>query len=203
MRCSVAVCPWAALAFVFLLCDSSTLSMAICVHQMHQLRSVSTAVRSCKPGFKPAPFSDYGRAQVLRRKGVRRGRASSALHSDAQERVTSPASHLQPLQLLTAMDRALPFGRCVGVALPSALTKDTLRAAEEELMPEEVSYCLALPPTLQVGTLISSIRHGTVLRCYELEQCTLGNVFERKGRSLKGRGAHCCIPGMYIRWLEC
>lgn len=147
--------PWASLVFVLLLCDSSTLSMALCVLQMHQLRSVSTAVRSCKPGFKPAPFSDAGRAQVPRHKGVRRGRASSSIHSDAQKRVTSPASHLPPLPLMTAMDRALPFGRCVGVALPSALTADTLRAAEEELIPEEVSYCLALPPTLQVyiGTL--------------------------------------------------
>lgn len=153
MRRKLVICPWAALAFVVLLCDSSALSMAICVHQMHQLRPVSTAVRNCcKPGLKPAfsPFADAGRAELPRRKGLRRGRAS-ALHSDANERVTSPASHLQPSPLLTAMDRVLPFGRCIGVALPSALTKDTLRAAEEELMPEEVSYCLALPPTLQVG----------------------------------------------------
>lgn len=154
MRRKLVSCPWAALAFVILLCDSSTLSMAICVHQMHQLRPVSTAaVRNCcKPGLKPAfsPFSVAGCAELPRRKGLRRGRAS-ALHSDAHERVTSAASHLQSSPLLTAMDRVLPFGRCIGVALPSALTKDTLRAAEEELMPEEVSYCLALPPTLQVG----------------------------------------------------
>ncbi|CAM9628261.1 unnamed protein product [Laminaria digitata] len=152
MRRKLVSCPWAALAFVFLLCHSSALSMAIRVHQMHQLRPVSTAVRNCcKLGLKPAffSFSDAGRAELPRRKGLRRGRAS-ALHSDAQERMPFPASHLQPSPLLlTVMDRALPFGRCIGVALPSALTTDTLRAAEEELMPEEVSYCLALPPTLQ------------------------------------------------------
>ena len=153
MRRKHVIFPWAALAVVILLCDSSTLPMAICVHQMHQLRPVSTAVRNCcTPRLNPAfsPFSDAGRAVLPRRKGLRRG-STSELHSDAQERVTSPSSHLQPSPLLTAMDTVLPFGRCVGVALPSTLTKDTLRAAEEELMAEEVSYCLALPPTLQVG----------------------------------------------------
>lgn len=197
MRRKLVSCPWAALAFVSLLCDSSALSMAICVHQMHQLRPVSTAVRNCcKLGLKPAfsSFSDAGRAELPRRKGLRRGRAS-ALHSDAQERMPSPASHLQPSPLLlTAMDRALPFGRCIGVALPSALTTDTLRAAEEELMPEEVSYCLALPPTLQVGCRLPGIGLGLGLGWPSQEKrmhCCL--LFYEREQCTRGKGEmHCC-----------
>eukprot|EP00903_Cladosiphon_okamuranus_P009429 g8991.t2 len=58
-----------------------------------------------------------------------------------------------PSLLPTAMDTILPFGRCVGVALPKALTDDVMRAAEEELLPEEMAYCAGLPKPLQLGFL--------------------------------------------------
>lgn len=73
------------------------------------------------------------------------------LHDDAQGKASIPTSKFSPASLLlTVMDRLLPFGRCVGVALPASLTAETLRLAEQELMPEEMSYCLKLPPVLQV-----------------------------------------------------
>lgn len=73
------------------------------------------------------------------------------LHSDAYAGSASTSARVQLSPLPTAMDRILPFGRCVGVALPVALTDDVMRAAEEELLPEEMSYCAGLPKTLQVS----------------------------------------------------
>lgn len=88
------------------------------------------------------------------------------LHSDTQGRSASPAPHAKSLApLLTSIDRALPIGRCVGVALPLALTAEVVRAAKEELMPEEMSYCLGLPPALQVGVdgMMTAVVNGAGL----------------------------------------
>lgn len=153
MKRELVFCPWATISFVLLVCESCTLSMALCVHQGLFLRSSSCALRFRATRLKQphsVTSSDPARANTPQRKRPRRGRASS-LHSDAYGRPNPPASHVQSSVLLTAMDKVLPFGRCVGVALPSALTNDALRAAKQELMPEEVSYCLGLPATMQVG----------------------------------------------------
>lgn len=148
---------WASLTYVILLlCDSPTLSMAFCVHQSRHFRSSSDVLRHQQAILAAAAaaassVSGIVTAPMPRRNSLRRARAaSSMLHSETCGGSTSTSSHMQLPALPTAMDRALPFGRCVGVALPAALTDDVLRAAEEELLPEEVAYCLRLPKTLQV-----------------------------------------------------
>lgn len=73
------------------------------------------------------------------------------LHPDAFGGAISTSSHAKLSALPTAMDTVLPFGRCVGVALPLTLTDDVMREAEEELLPEEMAYCAGLPKSLQVG----------------------------------------------------
>ena len=73
------------------------------------------------------------------------------MHASAQGDSTVPTFCLPSAsRLLTVMDKVLPVGRCVGITLPSVLTTEALRIASEELMPEEVSYCLGLPQALQV-----------------------------------------------------
>lgn len=144
---------WAALAYVsLLLCRSPTLSMALCVHQSRHLRLAGYALRFPKA---TTAVTIEGSSSILvprpRRKGLRRGRAATMLHSDAYAGSASTSAQVQLSPLPTAMDRALPFGRCVGVALPVALTDEVMRAAEEELLPEEMSYCAGLPKTLQVS----------------------------------------------------
>lgn len=144
MKLELAFGRWAALAYVILLlCDSTLSSMALCVYQSHHLRSASYALRHRSAMFAtPTP--------VQRRKSLRRRRAAGMLHSEACGGPSSASSDVPTRPLRTAMDRVLPFGRCVGVALPSAMTDDVMRAAEQELLPAEIAYCLALPPTLQV-----------------------------------------------------
>ena len=148
---------WAALAHVLLLlCHSPTLSMALSVHQSRHLRLARYAFRHPTPAsaVEALTFSSVSSSSSLtspRRKGLRRARAATMLHSDAYAGSTSTSAHVQLSPLPTAMDRVLPFGRCVGVALPAAMTDDVMRAAEEELLPEEMSYCAALPKTLQVS----------------------------------------------------
>lgn len=159
MKRELALRHWAALTYVFLF-DSPALSMAFCVHQSRHFRSPSHALRHQQAVIAQAArssFSDFIAAPILRRNNQRRGRAaSSMLHSETYGRSTSTSSHMKLSVLPTAMDRVLPFGRCVGVALPAALTDDVLRAAEEELLPEEVAYCLRLPKTLQVRWAVQS-----------------------------------------------
>lgn len=139
---------WAALAYVLLLlCPSPTLSMALCVHRSRHLRSARYALGPAKATAVEASSS----ITSPRRKGLRRGRSATMLHSDAYAGSTSTSAHVHLSPLPTAMDRVLPFGRCVGVALPVALTDEVMRAAEEELLPEEMSYCAGLPKTLQVS----------------------------------------------------
>lgn len=154
MKRELALRRWAALAYVLLLlCHSPTLSMALCVHQSRHLRSARYALRHPKaaPAAVELAFSSSAVTQASpRRKGLRRARAATMLHSDAYAGSTSTSAHVQLSPLPTAMDRVLPFGRCVGVALPAAMSDDVMRAAEEELLPEEMSYCAGLPKTLQV-----------------------------------------------------
>ncbi|CBJ49162.1 4'-phosphopantetheinyl transferase [Ectocarpus siliculosus] len=149
MERKVALHRWATLAYVILLlCESPALSMAFCVHHSRYLRSASYA-RSFESARLAAATST-----PPRRKGMRRGRATSMLHSDACGGSTSASSsQVQLSQLPTAMDRILPFGRCVGVALPPTLTDDVMTAAGEELLPKEMAYCLGLPRALQLGFL--------------------------------------------------
>lgn len=153
MERKVALHRWATLAYVILLlCDSPALSMAFCVHHSRYLRSASYA-RSFRESA--AARQTTATSTVARRKGMRRGRTTSMLHSDAYGGSTStPSSEVQLSQLPTAMDRIIPFGRCVGVALPPALTDDVMTAAGAELLPKEMAYCLGLPRALQVLWLV-------------------------------------------------
>lgn len=156
MKRELALRRWAALAYVLLLlCHSPTLSMALCVHQSRHLRSARYTLRHPKaPAAAVEAFSSlssFSSFTTPRRKGLRRARPATMLHSDAYAGSTSTSTHVQLSPLPTAMDRVLPFGRCVGVALPVALTDDVMRAAEEELLPEEMSYCAGLPKALQVS----------------------------------------------------
>ncbi|CAM9742236.1 unnamed protein product [Scytosiphon promiscuus] len=145
MKRELAFRPGAALAYVsLLLCDSTLSSMAFCVHRSLHLRSPSDVLRYQHTMFA-AP------AQEQRKKLLRRRRAVGMLHSEAREGPPSASPDIRMLP--TAMDRVLPFGRCVGVALPSALTDDVMTAAEGELLPEEIAYCLGLPTSLQLGFL--------------------------------------------------
>ncbi|CAM9449500.1 unnamed protein product, partial [Hapterophycus canaliculatus] len=146
MKRELAFRRWAALAYVIpLLSVSPLLSMALCIHQSHHLRSSSYALRHYGAIFATPP--------PAQRRLLRRRRAAGMLHSESCEESSSMSPDVSARQLSTAMDKVLPFGRCVGVALPSALTDDVMRAAEEELLPEEIAYCLGLPTTLQLGFL--------------------------------------------------
>lgn len=157
MKRELALRRWAALAYVLLLlCHSPTLAMALCVHQSRHLRSARYALRHATMG-PAAPLDKAVEAFSSvtippRQRGLRRARTTT-MHSDAYAGSTSTSTHAQLSPLPTAMDRVLPFGfgRCVGVALPAALTDDVMRAAEEELLPEEMAYCAGLPKTLQVS----------------------------------------------------
>lgn len=157
MKCELGLRNWAALIYVLLLLfDSPTLSMAFCVHQSRHFRSSgSYSLRNQQAIVAAAAassVSDIVTSPMAIRKSLRRGRAaSSMLHSETYGGSASTSSHLKLPALPTAMDRVLPFGRCVGVALPAAMTDDVLRAAEDELLPEEMAYCLRLPKTLQVN----------------------------------------------------
>jgi len=154
MKHELALRRWAALAYVILLlCDSPTLTMAFYVHQSRHLRSSGYALRRHpKPAAAEAPSSSVTAA---RRRGLRRGRSTAMLHLDAYGGATSTSSHAKLSVLPTAMDTVLPFGRCVGVALPLTLTDDVMRVAAEELLPEEIAYCVGLPKSLQVGPVFT------------------------------------------------
>lgn len=152
MRPEICLCPWAAAALLLLLATSPNLSMAFSAQHMHSLRSSSHARL-----FQNAHFSRglccAAHDNIPRRKGMRRTRGSM-LHTERQGVSSSSASRVQQSSpLRTAIDRALPFGRCVGVELPVALTAEAVRTAKEELMPEEMSYGLGLPPPLQVSDM--------------------------------------------------
>lgn len=150
-------CPWVAIVLFLLLSESPTLLMAFCAHNTHRVRSLASSphLRNSQVylgkrsvGLNPRTYS----INLSKDQGndIHRHR-SFKLHADAQGQASIPTSKLPPASLLlTVMDRHLPFGRCVGVALPASLTAETLRLAGQELMPEEVSYCLKLPRLLQV-----------------------------------------------------
>ncbi|CAM9439998.1 unnamed protein product [Ectocarpus fasciculatus] len=155
MERKVALHRWATLAYaILLLCDSPALSMAFCVHHSRYLGSASYA-QSLQSFRESAARKAAATSTLPRRKGMRRGRATSMLHTDARGGFTSSSSssRVQLSQLPTALDRVLPFGRCVGVALPPALTDDVMTAAGEELLPKEMAYCLGLPKALQLTFL--------------------------------------------------
>lgn len=157
MKRELALRRWAAPAYVLVLfCHSFTLSMALSVHQARYMHSARYVLRQTKVTSVRAMSS----VTSPRRKGRRRGRTTAMLHSDAYAGSPSTSAQVQPSPLPTAMDRALPFGRCVGVALPVALTDDVMKAAEEELLPEEMSYCAGLPKTLQVLGAGGSLEKG-------------------------------------------
>lgn len=153
MERKVALHRWATLAYaILLLCDSPALSMAFCVNHSRYLGSASYA-QSFQSFRESAARKAAATSTLPRRKGMRRGRATSMLHTDAHGGSTSTSSsRVQLSQLPTALDRVLPFGRCVGVALPPALTDDVMTAAGEELLPKEMAYCLGLPRALQVSS---------------------------------------------------
>lgn len=156
MRQDIFMCPWAAAALLLLLATSPNISTALFAQQMHSLRSSSHARLYQNARFSQGPCcSAHG--NIPRRKGMRRTR-ESMLHVESQGKL-APASSLvqQSSPLRTAIDQALPFGRCVGVELPLALTAEAMRTAKKELMPEEMSYCLGLPPSLQVSEVMSQL----------------------------------------------
>lgn len=209
---------WAALAHVLLLlCHSPTLSMALSVHQSRHLRLARYAFRHPTPAsaVEALTFSSVSSSSLTspRRKGLRRARAATMLHSDAYAGSTSTSAHVQLSPLPTAMDRVLPFGRCVGVALPAAMTDDVMRAAEEELLPEEMSYCAALPKTLQVSgaegkTKLGNRREGAkrsvvevsvpsffIVRLLDNDSVTsywLRRLFDRASKQRLPRSIHTC-----------
>lgn len=153
MRQDIFLCPWAAAALLLLLTTSPNLSMAFSAQHMHNSLRSSSHARL----FQNAHFSRglccAAHDSIPRRKGVRRTR-ESMLQSERQGISSPSASRVQQSSpLRTAIDRALPFGRCVGVELPVALTAEAVRTAKEELMPEEMSYGLGLPPSLQVSDM--------------------------------------------------
>lgn len=153
MRQEVVFCPWAATTLLLLLCESSTLSMAFSVHNTRHIRSSSHAFHFQIARFQAdtVPSVRFNEFSIASKRRLRRSR-TSLYHFDATERSASPTPPVQPpASLATAMDKALPFGRCIGVALPLALNEETVRAATKELMQEEMAYCFGLPPALQVG----------------------------------------------------
>lgn len=165
MGCRLALCPWAAAAFLLILCDALGRSMALWINHVQGFRtSCQALVLNAKMvhNFKRTSslFSSSCTVHAAchsafpRRGGVRRGRAR-ILHSNAQVEPTPCTSHTQqqfPSVFSTAMDRTVPFfGRCVGVSIPSVLTTEVVAVAKDELMPEEMAYCLKLPTPLQVS----------------------------------------------------
>ena len=183
MKCELALRRWATLAHVLLLlCGSSTLTMAFCVHQSRHLRSSANALRLRHHSSGPVVAEALSSSAATRRRGLRRARATVMVHSDAYGGgggVTSTPSHAKVSALPTAMDRVLPFGRCVGVALPLTLTDDVMRAAEEELLPEEIAYCVGLPKSLQVGLASGGeldhqdvlVHHGILVLVLACQKC--------------------------------
>lgn len=168
MKRDILLCPWAT-ATVLMLCTSPAMPFALSVRQMRLVRF------SCHPNcyHEGASFSSHldlpnhltdnsstrfaGAVQPRRR--LRRGRPFmlDADHREHSRHLHFMLPHLlsQPSSsslLPTAIDIFLPFGRLVGVELPKDLSlKEAMRAAEAELVPEELDYCSTLHPTMQVG----------------------------------------------------
>lgn len=150
-------CSWVAIVLFLLLSESPTFLMAFCAHNTHRVRSLGFSPHLQKSqvylgnrSFGPVPRTYSIHLSKAQGNDIHR-RRSFKLHADAQGQASIPTSKIPPASsLLTVMDRLLPFGRCVGVALPASLTVETLRLAGRELMPEELSYCSKLPPILQV-----------------------------------------------------
>lgn len=162
------ICPWAtAVLLMLVLSKHPALSLALTARQLRffrkpihpphpscQLHSFATCHTSnghrAEHALRPSEKGSFRKGK--QGKGLRRARSWMLDASDLQgQSVSFTSARAAPAAALrTAMDTYLPFGRVVGVELPVKMTAEAMRVASAELMPEEVSYCLGLHPTMQV-----------------------------------------------------
>lgn len=167
------LCPWAT-ATLFMLYNCPALSLTRSIRQSRLVRIPvhpschnEVALFSSRPNIVAlGPWQSSFRVFSSPRRRLRRRRSCTLDESHFGRSIPLHSSRPPPLPppksstlLPTAMDKVLPLGRLVGVQLPQDLSlDDALNAAKAELLPEELDYCSALHPSMQVSHVMIHVK---------------------------------------------